>query len=254
MKKQLCLPLLAALSLLLCGFAAAPSPASDGKPSMKIEITTAIASDGSGSLEYKVTLSKEMLDMLQDSPGFTEDAMCDSFFETGFDDWDQSQSDFNGTLACSAEIKFDDLDEMESMIKSDFSGARFEQLEIKDDTLYYDLAPHTDGESLSQGLETGFSTIDIEAWWIVEAPGDVKDSNADKTSGRTLKWDLLKLTPSSHVKFEAATSGGGLGMDPTLAILLVVGLMGCCCLVVLVIGVAVFFFLRRKKAPESAAA
>jgi hypothetical protein len=250
MKKLSLFPLFAALSLLLCGLAASPAPASDAKPSEKIEITTVIASGGSGSLEYKVTLSKEFMDLLKESPGFDENETCNMFFEHVYGDWDKSDSTVNGALTCSAQAKFEDLDELASAIESDYSGASFERLEIKGGTLYYDLAPHIDGSSMVMGSDY---PIDVEAWWIVEVPGDVSSTNADITSGRTVKWDLLKLSTSSHIKVEAATSGGALGLDPTVTILVVIALMGCCCLVVIVIGVAVFFFLRRKKAPEAAA-
>ncbi len=252
MKKQLLFPLLVAFSLLLCAFTVSPAPGSDEKPSMNVEMTTVIASDGSGTLEYKVTLSKEMMALLKSTPGFEETGMCDSLFQYAYSGWEQSEKNVDGALSCSAENKFADLVELKSLIESDFSGSSFERLEIKSGTLYYDLAPNISGSDYSSEYGTDLP-FDISATWILKVPGDVVSTNADKTSGQTLTWDLMSLTTSSHIRAECKLGGGAFGSDSTLIVVGVILLMGCCCVVVLIAGGAAFFFLRRKKAPAAEA-
>ncbi len=44
------------------------------------------------------------------------------------------------------------------------------------------------------------------------------------------------------------------GLDPTLTVIPVIGLLGCCCLILLIAAVVIFLVLRKKKNPAPASA
>ncbi|MBN1440646.1 MAG: hypothetical protein JW929_14655 [Anaerolineales bacterium] len=252
MKKHLPFPLLAALSFLLCAFAAPPLPAM-AEPSMKLELITDITADGSGTMEYQLTLSKEFIDTVKLYGEYDPEEMCESFFESGYDDWESGQRDMESGLECTAKTEFEDLGELEDVVESNFGDAEFDRLEIEGGVLYYDLDPGVSGDEFVSGDDVDLP-FEVSAFWVLKVPGEVVETNADSTSGNTLRWNLLKLSKSDNITAEVKIGGGGLlGSDPTLMILGGLGLTGCCCLVLIVIGVAAFFFLRRKKssAPEA---
>jgi hypothetical protein len=250
MKKYLLSPLLAALSILLCAFSILPAPKAKEDMSMTLRFTTDITSDGSGTLGFEIDLSKEMMSLLKSSPGFSADSTCSTYFESGYDDWETKQEEHDGALTCSAKSAFEDLDELKSLVEGEGFNAKFDRLEIKDGHLYYDLTPNMTGSSIfgEAGSEMPFK---IEAYWIVNMPGEVVETNADETSGQTLKWNLMKMNAASHFRAESKLGGGGL--DPTLTVIGVIALLGCCCVVVLIAAGAAFFFLRRKNQPSTAA-
>src|SRR4030042_1106564 len=215
MKKHLLSTLLAGCSILMCAFAAPPARAVEENPSMKAQFITEITADGSGSMAYENELSSEMVILLKTFSDMETSKICESLLEYTYGDWEQSQKESNGDVTCSAKKTFKDLDGLESLIDDEFSGADFDRLEIKDDKLYYDLAPHMEGTSF-EGIFGDEVNIDIEANWILKVPGEVVSTNADTTSGRTLTWNLLKMDYSSHIRAESKLSGGGL--DSTLMI------------------------------------
>ncbi|MGB7540177.1 MAG: hypothetical protein WBM17_16675 [Anaerolineales bacterium] len=253
MKKHFLFPALALVSILLCAFTIAPAPRPAADPSMAVRFTTDFSSDGSGKLSFELELSREMMALLKSAPGFDEENTCATFFESAYDDWEISEKNLDGALTCAAETAFKDLDEYETLVEGDLGGAEFTRLEIDGGHLYYDLMPKVAGSSIFGELESG-AGFDIEANWILNMPGEVVDTNADEKSGQTLTWNLLEMNASSHIRAESKTGGSGLlGLDPTLTILAVIGLLGCCCLVILIAGGAAFFFLRRKKTAPTAA-
>jgi hypothetical protein len=252
MRKQPLPVLLAALSFLLCAFTVSAAPGTDQKSTLSVDITTSVKPDGSGTMEYKVNLSKDLIALLKSYPGFATEGLCASFFEVLSSDWDQSERESDGAITCWADTTFEELKALEGLVKTFSSGAHFTRLEIAGGHFYYDLAPNLGASELTSGL--GALSIDLQASWIVVMPGEVVASNADETSGTTLTWDLTKLNSSSHLTAESTLSGGGLfGMDPTLTILAVIGVLGCCCLVVVIAGVAAFILLRSRKTPAAGA-
>jgi hypothetical protein len=253
MKKHFHIPLLALGSILLCAFSVAPAPAPEANPSMAIRRITDFKSDGSGILSFELELSQEMMALLKSTPGFDDKNTCSTFFESAYDTWEISEKNRDGVLTCTVETAFKDLDKYETLIAGDFSGASFSRLEITGGHLYYDLIPNIAGSSIFGEVQSG-AGIDVTASWILNMPGEIVDSNANETSGQTLTWDILKMNTASHIRAESKTGGSGvLGLDPTLTILAVIGLLGCCCLIILIAGGAAFFFLRRKKTAPAAA-
>jgi len=253
MKKHFLFTLLALGSILLSAFSAAPAPAAKADPSMSVRFITDFTSDGSGSLSFELELSKEMMALMKAAPGFDSDNACKTFFESSYDDWELTEKENDGALTCTVATTFADLDEYETVVVGEYGSASFTRLEISGGHLYYDLMPSLAGSSAFGELESGMG-FDLEAHWILNMPGEVVDSNADEKSGQTLTWNILEMNASSHIRAESKTGGGGLlGLDPTLTILAVIGLLGCCCFVILIAGGAAFFFLRRKKAAPEAA-
>jgi hypothetical protein len=251
MKKRILFTVLALVSLLLCAFSAAPAPASETDPSMGVRITSDFSSDGSGTLSMEIALSQEFMALVKSFSANDDAYSCQTFFESAYDDWELTEKNSDGALICTAETAFEDLDAYKHLVVGDFSGAAFTRLEIDGGHLYYDLMPHMAGSSVLGELESG-AGFDVEAYWILKMPGEIVDTNADEKVGQTLTWNILEMNAASHIRAESKTGGGGvLGLDPTLTILAVIGLLGCCCLVILIAGGAAFFFLRRKKTPST---
>jgi hypothetical protein len=237
MKKHSILPILAILSFLLCAFSGSPVSAKAGdEPEAVIQITTKVKSDGSGTFSADIFLSETFLDLM-DFAGVSAKDMCNEL--EGFN-W--TQEDREHGEACVAEESFADLKELENLLEDNFSGTSVERLEIEDDHFYYDLKSTTD---FSSGFYSD-SDFDIEAWWVLEVPGKVVSTNATKTDGRTLTWDLTKLDSGDHLRAESEL-GGILGLDPAVAAIVGILVLGCCCMVVVIAGVVVFIILRRKK-------
>jgi hypothetical protein len=247
MRTRLFYPVLAILSILLCAFSI--SPKMEEKPDIVIQITTEVGSDGSGEMKFEIIFSKEVLGVLKGLPGFPQDQICGQFNLNlqGGEEWIEQETD--GALTCLATLPFADLDELEALTNDQFSGAHFDRLEIADGHFYYDLAANwTTAYDMGDLLPFG-----IEAWWIVKVPGDVVETNADKTSGRALTWNMLTMNQSSQLQAESKIGGGFLGIDPTLTVVGGVLLLGCCCVVLLIAAGAAFFFLRRKGNPPTEA-
>jgi hypothetical protein len=249
MKKDLRFPLIAVISILLCAFSVAPAPASEAVPSMGVRITSDFTSDGSGKLSFEMSLSQEFMTLMKSFSGGDNAASCDTFFESSYDDWEMTEKDSDGALICTAETTFEDLDEYESIVQKEFSNASFSRLEIDGGRFYYDLMPNMAGSAVFGEME-GQLGFDMEMFWILKMPGEVVDSNATEKSGQTLTWDILELNASSHIRAESKTGGG---LDPTLAILAVIGLLCCCGLIVVIAAVVVFFVLRKRNQSAAAA-
>ncbi len=258
MSRSLTSPPLAVFSILLFAFSALPAPGSDEKPVMSIKTITTVKADGSGTFQYDVFLPPAALDFIKafvtyDLP---EDQMCTGViqYHAGISGWTQEERE--GGTACLAKGAFADLNELKSMTTRWFVESAINRLEISDGHFYYDLTVIS-----NTGWENDESLpFAVEDWWILEVPGEVVETNAEKTEGRTLSWDLLKTTEGTHVRAECMIGGGGgggnggggggggiFGSDSTLMVAGAVLLLGCCCVVVLVGGGAAFFFLRRKK-------
>jgi hypothetical protein len=247
MKKHFITPLFVAFSFLLCGFSIPPASAGEADASMTFTVTSSFNSDGSGDISVAVALSQGLMAMLKSYPGFDEDTICDSFAESGYDNWEGSEQKTDGAVTCLEENPFADLEAYEDLITGDLSGGSFTRLEIEDGRLYYDLMPNIGGSSVFSEMGQGLG-FDIEAYWVLKMPGEVMDSNSDENSGQTLTWNLLEMNSAAHIRAESKTGGG---MDPTLIILGIIGLLLCCGLVVVVAAVIVFIVLRKKKAPSA---
>jgi hypothetical protein len=237
--------LLAASSLILAAFSGAPAPQPQADATLEVTITTSITSDGSGTLQEDVFISDSALDwfLSQNLPAFSEDDFCDLLI-TGngnFGEWVQAERP--GGNACLAAESFAGLTELESLTASNFPGAAFARLEILNGRLYYDLVLN---------METGSepdpgNPVRAEGSWIVKVPGPVVETNADKTDGRMLTWDMMEFTKASHLRAESKL-GGGLGELP-IALTAGAILLLCCCCVLVLSGGAAWFFLRRKNNP-----
>ncbi len=253
MKKHFLFLLLALGSILLSAFSVAPLPASEVNPSMAVRFITDFKSDGSGGISFEMELSKEMMALLKSAPGFDSSSGCKTFFQSTYDKWEMSEKESDGALTCTASTTFADLDEYKTLVVGEYGSASFTRLEITGGHLYYDLIPDIAGSSLL-GEAQGAAGIDVVASWILNMPGEIVDSNASETSGQTLTWDILKMNSASHIRAESKTGGEALGLDPTLTVFLVIGLLGCCCLIILIGAVVVFLVLRKRNNPTPAAA
>ncbi len=248
MKKHSLPLLLAAPFILLCAFSIAPSQGLQEDRTLTVTFTTSIETGGSGTLQEEMAFSAGTVEWFtsQGILNVSEAEFCDTMItgDEGISGWTQEERD--GGLACVASQPFEDLKELESLTIALFTGASFDRLEIADNHLYYDLALNVE----SAVSTIGEIPVQVEGYWILKVPGAVDETNADTTDGRTLTWDLMKVTKSTHFRAECKLGGGGLfGSDSTLMVAGAVLLLGCCCVVVLVGGGAAFFFLRRKKSP-----
>jgi hypothetical protein len=153
-------------------------------------------------------------------------------------EWKQEDQSGGGAV-CLSHQTFADLNELRSLT-GEFSGATFERLEITGGHFYYNLVSNSDNETALGPM----SPITVAAYWVLKVPGEVVSTNAGKTDGLVLTWDMTKAGAGSHFSAESKLGGG---LDPALIIAGIVLLM-CCCLVILIAGAAAFFFLRRKKA------
>jgi hypothetical protein len=248
MKKSAPVLLLAACSLWLLAFSAPSRPVRQGKPSVVIHITTAVSPDGSGTFAMEIVLGKDVLGLLRSFPDFGEQNVCDEFASgiEGFPEMTETEGD--GSLICSASKPFADLEGLAAITEQAFDAGTFERLEITGGRFYYDLAANVD---TSLAWDTGMP-FGIEAWWIVKAPGEVVETNAENVSGRTLSWNLLTMNSASHLRVESKV-GGAAETDPALLAAGAVALLGCCCVLVLIAGGAAFFLLRRKPQPSASA-
>jgi len=249
MKGKRSLALLFPVALALCAFGPAPAPAAVEDPSIGVRIVSDFNADGSGKLSFEIELSQAFMALMKSFGGSDADYTCDTFYESSYDEWEMTEATRDGALVCTALTSFEDLDGYESLILGDFSEASFTRLEIKGGRFYYDLNPQIAGASAFGELEEGMG-FDIEVLWILKMPGEVVDSNADEASGQTLTWNVLDMNSSTHIRAESKTGGG---LDPTLTILAVLGLLCCCGLVVAIAGVVLFLVLRRKNNPAAAA-
>jgi hypothetical protein len=235
--------LLAAFSFLLCAFAVFPHPGSQAKPSITMQITSVVNSGGAGTFKLEVILSKEVIVLLKSLPNFPESKVCSEFNTNlqGVSGWTETQQD--GGLTCTASTPFTDLDGLRSITQQAFSDGSFNRLEIAGGHFYYDFAPNI-GSSFTVDANMPFG---VDAWWIVEVPGNVVSTNADVNSGRTLKWNLMTMNGSTHIRAESTLSSTVPGIDSTLTVIGTLCLLACCCVIILVAGGLGIFLIRRKK-------
>lgn len=235
--------LLAAFSFLLCAFAVFPRPDSQAKPSITMQITSVVSSGGSGTFKLEVILSKEVIVLLKSLPNFPESKVCSEFNTNlqGVSGWTETQQ--NGGLTCTASTPFTDLDGLRSITQQALSNGSFNRLEMTGGHFYYDFAPNI-GSSFNSDANMPFG---VDAWWIVEVPGTVVSTNADVKSGRTLKWNLMTMNGSTHIRAESTLSSSVLGIDSTLAVIATLCLLACCCVIILIAGGLGIFLIRRKK-------
>jgi len=235
--------LLAAFSILLCAFSVSPLPGTQAKPTITIQITSVVGSGGDGTFKIEVILSKEVIALLKSLPNFPETKVCSEFNVNlqGVSGWTETNQD--GGLTCTASTPFTDLDGLRSITKQVFSNGSFDRLEIAGGHFYYDFAPNI-GSSFTWDANMPFG---LDAWWIVEVPGNVVSTNADAKSGRTLKWNLMTMNDSTRIRAESTLSSTGLGIDSTLAVIGTLCLLVCCCVIILIIGGLGIFLIRRKK-------
>jgi hypothetical protein len=235
--------LLAAFSILLCAFTVSPRPDSQAKPSITMQVTSVVGSGGDGTFKMEVILSKEVIALLKSLPNFPETKVCSQFNANlqGVSGWTETAQD--GGITCTASTPFTDLDELRSITKQAFGNGSFDRLEIAGGHFYYDLAANI-GSSFTWDATMPFG---LDAWWIVEVPGNVISTNADVKSGRTLKWNLMTMNGSTHIQAESTLSSTVLGLDSTLAVIGTLCLLACCCFIILIAGGLGIFLIRRKK-------
>jgi hypothetical protein len=240
-------PLTAVFSLLLCAASAPHALLPDGDPALLVEVRTSVHADGSGTLAVEVNLSKQIMALAKGFPGYSAEFFCGRFYAIVDESWKREETERDGALRCSAETPFARLDELESLTEAVLAGAEFERLEIGADRFYYELSPNLSGSSLLGAVETAAS-IECEAYWTVEAPGDVIRSNADRSSGRVKKWDMRNLTPSSRIRLESELGGYSPGPDPALiGFIIALSMFAGCGVPATAAGAAVF--LLRKIPP-----
>ena len=242
MTKKAFTTLLAAFSILLCAFSVSPLPGTQAKPTITIQITSAVGSGGDGTFKMEVILSKEIMALLKNLPNFPETNVCSEFNGSlqGMSGWTKTEQD--GGLTCTASTPFTDLDGLRSITKQAVPNGSFDRLEIAGGHFYYDLAANI-GSSFTGDTNMPYG---LDAWWIVEVPGTVVSTNADEKSGRTLKWNLMTLSGSTHLRAESTLSSSVLGIDPTLTVIGTLCLLACCCIILLAAGGLAFFLIRRK--------
>ncbi|MBN2085310.1 MAG: hypothetical protein JW748_08780 [Anaerolineales bacterium] len=249
MKKNIRFSMLALASILLSGFSMAPAPAAMKDPSLGVQIISDFNSSGSGKLSFEIEMSQEFMTLMKSFGASDDDFTCDTFFESSYDDWEMTEKNRDGALLCTAVTSFEDLDGYEDLIVDDFSGASFSRLEIEDGRFYYDLDPNITGSSAFGEVEEGMG-FDIEMYWVLKMPGEVVETNADEKNGQTLKWNILELNSSAHIRAESKIGGT---LDPTLMIVAAIGLLCCCGFLVVIAAVVLFLVLRKKNNPAPAA-
>ena len=238
MKKPTPILPLVILSLLLSGFTIRPPAPQAQDLSMSFHYTTTIKSNGSGDVEVDLTLSKDLVDLLNNQSSANLDCST-AGADTNLDFSDKSQG---GNLHCVGTATFKDLDELIDLTDNEMNGS-VNRIEIKDKHFYYDVR--------TSGFGASTSEMKTEALWTVVLPGTPGENNADTVSGRTLTWDLTKSSGSIHMTAECALGGGGfLGMDTTTMMIVAAVMMSCCCVLLLIVAVVVFLMMRRKKNPS----
>jgi hypothetical protein len=243
------LPLLA-LSFLLAAFSIPPRPASAQKPVITQEITSQIHSDGSGTFSMDITFDKNAIALFQSDLSNSGANICDTFKLVSVAGLEWTEEKVADGTRCHGSRPFQNLDGLKSLTENALSPASFQRLEIANGHLYYDLPLGIDFSSES----TANNAYVIHVNFILEMPGDIVSTNATKTSGRTLTWDLTTLNRSSHIQAESKLGGSVLEMDSTLAVIGVLILLGCCCVLLLAAGGVGFFLTRRKSASGKPAA
>jgi hypothetical protein len=239
MKKHKHVLLLVILSLLISGFTYRPSAVKAGDYSMSMHYTTTVQSDGSGAVEVDLTVSKDLVDVLESQTN--QNLNCNTT-GSSFDLEDKSEG---GNLHCVGSINFKDLDELSDITEDDL-GASVNRIEIKDKHFYYDIRA-------VGGFGSSSGQIKTEVLWVLVLPGKPGENNADTVSGRTLTWDLSNTSSSTHLTAECAIGGGFLGMDTTTMIIVGAVMMSCCCVILLIAAVVVFLLIRRRKKPAAEA-
>jgi hypothetical protein len=192
----------------------------------------------------ELLLPKEVLAILKSVPNFTQSQICSGINGNleGASKWTQTEVD--GGINCLSSKPFANLDELISVTNQAVSSASFDRLEITGGHFYYDLSA-TVGSSFTPDANLPFG---VEAWWIVEMPGNVVSTNADVKSGHTLKWNLLTAKGATNFTAESTIGSTILGIDSTLAVLGTLCALACCCVVLLIAGVLVFVLIRRRNA------
>jgi hypothetical protein len=193
-------------------------------------ITTTIGANGSGKNRWEV--NGKLLE--QEETSMTIDEVCNEAYPETFS---TNRIETRGGIKwCILEGSFDDLDQLSSGFYNQFD-ASINQLEIRSNTLYYDL-------DFNPNISSG--TVNVE--WKIVAPGKIVDHNADKISGCTLSWKL-KGTGSQNIQLESKTNGGCSSSTFAGNTRLIIGIVACCCCLVLivVIVVVVIFVMKRKR-------
>jgi hypothetical protein len=237
MKKSTTFPVLAILSLLLSGFTIRPAALKADDFRMTIHFTTTVKADGSGKMAIEMYASKDLVEYTEEQSDIDFDDACEQIF-SNYSRFKVAQKNPGGAFQCIASADFEDLDELESILEDDI-GATVYRLEIEEKRFYYDVSFYN--------IYSSTDEIETEVLWILVLPGTPGDTNADKTSGRTLTWDITDSYGSQRFKAESGVSAGFLGMDSSTLAIVMVLMMSCCCVILLIVaGIAVFLILRKQ--------
>jgi hypothetical protein len=230
---------IAACCVFLPAFSVPPRTAVRDQSSVAIEITTTVNADGSGTFAIRVVLYKDLLALLRSLPDFSTADLCDRIMREVGEFPETAETERDGILTCTASIPFTDLEGLKAATEQVFDSGSFARLEIAGGRFYYDLAAALDSPAPWEA-ELGFG---VTAWWIVDVPGEVVDTNADKAGSGTVSWDLTTLNGAAHMQVESDL--GSSGTDPVQLAAGAFLLLGFCCVVLLGAGVAGFFLLRK---------
>jgi hypothetical protein len=245
MKKQTAFFALAFLSLLLSGFVGAhPSPKADDR-TLTFRVTTAVRSDGSGTVKVEFVLSPDLVDYL-DSEGIPKNQFCNVLKASVSTEFQFTTANKNGGYQCIGTTSFQDLGELENLMEKNLGDNTVQRLEIEDKRFHYEALIYIDTSYLSS------SDYAIEIFWMLVLPGTPGENNADTVSGRTLTWDLSNARGSTLLSAESALGGGFLGMDSSMLAIVMVLMMSCCCVILLIAaGIAAFLVIKKKNPPAA---
>ncbi len=151
----------------------------------KLEVTTQIESNGSGTLQSGVGFSAEERANVEKQYNNAQD-FCNTAEAPEIVTVTEEQR--GDETWCITMIRFRNLEDLRGLYEQR-EGITINRLEISDGKFYYDV----DIDTLSEG--SSFAAL-TEITWSVVLPGTPLSHNADEVNGNTLTW---KPTPKSGI-------------------------------------------------------
>lgn len=199
---------------------------------LNYEQHTVLSEDGSGKLTIHYSIAENVMSWLEDGNlAFTEDKVREQYSGEGVEiqALNVTTEAADSSRHVRVELEFDDIEKLSAL--RGFKDMQFRWLREGDQFRL----THTLGAASSSG-DASLDAFSVR--YSYEFPGDILESNADSTDGRTAFWKFqLSELNADHVITARISATAG---SSTVYVLVVIG--------VVVVLIAIFALRRRKKA------
>jgi hypothetical protein len=198
---------------------------------LNYEQHTVLSEDGSGTLTIHYSIAENVLSWMSDGNlSFTEEQVREQYSGEGvsIETIRISTEAADSSRHVHAELQFDDIEKLSKL--RGFKSMEFHWLREGDQFRFR--------HKLGAASSSGDASLDaFTVRYSYEFPGDILESNADSTAGRTAYWRFrLSELNADHVLTASISAAAG---GSTIYVLVVIG--------VFVLLIAIFALRRRRK-------